>query len=556
MKLSLDRIAAVAAAIFVLCLGLRLLDAAGRNTLTVDEPHYVGVGLYLWESGDYDFYETLGFHPPLAHHLASLPLLGLEAGEQPISRSVGADLLAGPDPDPQEIRWLSRIPFIALACWGALLIFLWAREVAGPWAGLLALGLYGLSPTLLAHASLVHTDITVTVFSLQVLYTFWRWWSRPGPLRFALCGISLGLALLSKLSALLLLPALGLLLLAIEYRVPPLGLRAGGGPRAQNPLLPGLRASGVLAGLVAIAAGVIWIGYGFSFRFDEATAGPLAGIPLPSMLQALFFDVAANTRGRPIYFLGEIARDGEFWALIPAAWALKTPVPVLLLLGWALFTRPRAHAREAGDSDPEPPARGRRAAIAMVALVIAIFLVVVVFWLRVPLGLRYMLPVIPLLAFFIAVRLSPLAGIRRGVVAALVAWLALAGAAVHPHYLAYFNALAGGPSGAHRYLVESNLDWGQGLAALAQEVKARGNPPVWLAYFGPEPPERYGLATRKLPGCTPVTGLVAISASILRGLYSADNPFASAPPGCYDWLLSREPVAEPGYSILLYEIPE
>jgi hypothetical protein len=53
-----------------------------------------------------------------------------------------------------------------------------------------------------------------------------------------------------------------------------------------------------------------------------------------------------------------------------------------------------------------------------------------------------------------------------------------------------------------------------------------------------------------------VTGWVAISATFLRGLYSPDNPFVSAPAGCYDWLLSRDPVAEPGHSILLYEIRE
>ena len=50
----------------VLIFAFRLSDAAERNTLTVDEPHYVGVGLHLWQSGDY--------------HLRVLPGTNLQQG--------------------------------------------------------------------------------------------------------------------------------------------------------------------------------------------------------------------------------------------------------------------------------------------------------------------------------------------------------------------------------------------------------------------------------------------------------------------------------------------
>ena len=45
----------------------------------------------------------------------------------------------------------------------------------------------------------------------------------------------------------------------------------------------------------------------------------------------------------------------------------------------------------------------------------------------------------------------------------------------HPYYLAYFNQLAGGPSGGYRVLVDSNLDWGQDLPGLVRYVIDRGN---------------------------------------------------------------------------------
>ncbi len=551
----------ILAAILVSVFALRLLDAAERNTLTIDEPHYIGVGLYLWESGDYHFYETLGFHPPLAHHLAALPLLGLDLGKRPINRLIGADLLAGPYPDPKFVRWLSRTPFVAIACLGAILVFLWASEAAGLWAGLLALSLYTLSPTILAHASLAHTDITVTVLMLQTFYTFWRWWNRPGPLRFALCGASLGLALLAKLTGLVLLPLLGLFLLALEYGIPPLGdgfRRPREKKLFSDFLLPGLRASALLAGLIVMAGAVVWVGYGFSFGMIEGIEGPYAGVPLPSFLHSLLFDVAANTRGRAIYFFGEIARDGRFWYLLPVAWAMKTPLPVLMLLAYALWPQrnpdSRGDTEQAGGQLLQP--RVGAGVIFMVGLAVAVFLAIVTVWVRVPLGLRYLLPIIPLLALFMATRLSARTGARRWAVVAAVVWLGLVGAWVHPHYLSYFNVLAGGPAGGHRFLVDSNFDWGQDLGALAEEVAARGNPPIWIGYFGPERPELYGLNAKPLPSCRPVKGMVAISATLLRGLYSVDNPFVAAPKGCYDWLLAREPVAQPGYSILLYEISE
>ena len=53
-----------------------------------------------------------------------------------------------------------------------------------------------------------------------------------------------------------------------------------------------------------------------------------------------------------------------------------------------------------------------------------------------------------------------------------------------------------------------------------------------------------------------MTGPVAISSSVLRRLYSPTNLFARPPEGCYDWLLEYEPIAQPGYSILLYEVPQ
>ena len=91
------------------------------------------------------------------------------------------------------------------------------------------------------------------------------------------------------------------------------------------------------------------------------------------------------------------------------------------------------------------------------------------------------------------------------------------------------------------------------MGTLARWLAERGNPPVYLAYFAAEPPKRFGIRGFPLPGCEPVSGLVAISVSVLQGQYAAGNPFERPPEGCYDWLREHEPVATPGYSIHVYD---
>ena len=158
----------VAGFCFLLALfAVRLGDSAVRNSFTVDEPNYLGIGLYLWESDDYDFAATLSLHPPLTFHIASLPLLAFDLDDLPRERGIVRRLLEREEPGWRALRIAGRVPFILLACWGAAICFLWARAVAGDAAGLLATFLYTFSPTLLANGGLMHSDITVTVFFLQ-----------------------------------------------------------------------------------------------------------------------------------------------------------------------------------------------------------------------------------------------------------------------------------------------------------------------------------------------------------------------------------------------------
>lgn len=528
---------AVALVLLLMLFGARLTHSAIQNAFTIDEPNYVGTGLYLWKSGDYDPVRALRFHPPLVYHLASLPLLAFDLGELRLDPGVGHELMRRGNPAPVALRLASRLPFVLLSCWGAALCLLWAREVAGGAAGLLAAFLFTFSPSILAHGALVHTDIAVTVLFLQTLYAFWRWTRRPTIARLVLCGLSLGLAAVAKLTAVLLPAILALLLvLALSRRRPASESFPAIGPDA--PLRRAAWGAGIWLSLHSLAVAVVWLAYGGSFATSENPGGPFDGAALPAYLRSLAFYESVNASGRSVFFLGRFSSQG-WWYFYPVAFAIKEPIGLLLLLGAALAML-RVRRRRLG---------------LFLAPTFCVYLWVLLVHVDVPLGYRYALPLLPPLFVFIATQLAPVPRDRRGVAVAIAcACMALEGLWIHPHYLAHFNALVGGPSNGPRMLLDANVDWGQDVTTLARYLASRGNPPVWLALFAAEDPASYGVRGRPLRGCRPVTGLLAISVNVRGGLYAAGNPFAAPPPGCYAWLDGFEPVARLGYSILLYDL--
>ena len=150
--------------------------------------------------------------------------------------------------------------------------------------------------------------------------------------------------------------------------------------------------------------------------------------------------------------------------------------------------------------------------------------------------------------------------LRRGLYIAAVAWYLGASFYIHPHYLAYFNELAGGPDNGWKYLVDSNLDWGQDLKGLKKFMQERGISRINLSYFGSDSPDRYGIAYNWLPSFylrdpdpghhEPVLkGRVAISATNLQGPYfGTGDPFAR--------FRALQPVAKIGYSIFIYKLDD
>ena len=241
--------------------------------------------------------------------------------------------------------------------------------------------------------------------------------------------------------------------------------------------------------------------------------------------------------------LGRTSREGWPYYFLVALLVKSTPG---FLLGLVAAVWPRA--RGAAD-----PTRAR-----LHWLLPAAFVFVSLSAGRIQIGERYLLPAhafaILLIASVTPWLLGRLAG-RIALTLILAAHVIPALVVAPRGYLAYFNLLAGGGRGAHRVLLDSNLDWGQDLPRLARWMKREHVDRVALAYDGADDPDRLGIARDDLPGRNhyapggpgrALKGTVVVSPSLVHGLVPREA-------ARYAFLRERRPDARAGV-FLVYRL--
>jgi len=446
---------------------------------------------------------------------------------------------------------LGRLVSIATLLITCGLCYGYARSLYGRHSALLALLIVCFSPNMLAHGRLVTPDIYLTAAIAGSLWAFDRLLSRPTWARSVLLGLCLGAAALCKLPGLLLFLLFPLLLLREQ-----LFNRRRTGNLAATTELPTRRlwpvaVVSLLVGLLTINAGFLFGGtltslgqFQFESRQMRSLAALLPGF-LPVPLPRYFFqgvDVQLAESGYTAYLMGEF-NDTGFYSYYLVALLVKTPVPVLFLCALAWF-------RGGAPSRRELP-----------LIVTAAFLLLFFSLSRHKnVGVRYVLFLEPMMAVWIG-RLvaSPSAILRWGRQAIAVASIALVGITLSfwPHYLPYFNWASGGPDNGHRWLLDSNLDWGQDLIALRRYMEREQIEEIDLAHFGRVPPAAYGIRHRMLrAGESPVNRHVAISANLLWGLtyiVNGDLNYWPDDRDGYRTFRALRPTAILGHSIYVFE---
>ncbi len=197
----------------------RVISTYHVFTNVVDAPWHIRAGLELLRTGEYD---DEPHHPPLGRVvLAALPywLEDLRLGD--FDRPWAGDWLER----DLDFYWytlaLARSGNLVFALALLLVVFVWARELFGPTAGLIAVLLASCSPNLLAHSGAAALDIGATATLLTASYFLWRW-SRECKLRYCLLSaVAVSAALTTKFSALAFLPPIGVGYYLLEARKRP-----------------------------------------------------------------------------------------------------------------------------------------------------------------------------------------------------------------------------------------------------------------------------------------------------------------------------------------------
>ena len=543
----------LAVATLLLIFAFQLIQIARVYSANWDEAHHLYDGYNIWTRHDYRLNAEV---PPLVKLTAALPLLAmhLQAPENPgKSQALNAFLEGrafvfgnGGDRVLLPAR-LACMLFTLLLGW---MIYAVGRSMFGTMAGLAALALFVFDPNVLAHGTLVSTDVGSALFLFAAVFAFYRYSKGPTPGRLLVTGLLAGFAMVAKFTGILIVPILALLCVADAVRLrslPVLGKRLA-----------------ACAGILLIGWIVIWSFYGF--RYAPAPNGlelsPRLGpyiASLPSkgdipglnalkryrLLPEAYIWGLANTKHTEweytSFFLGRMYRHGP-WQYFPVAFLIKSTLPLLLLV----ILTPVLWFRKS--------VRHPRELYCLLIPVCTYFTVVTMS--HFDIGARHLMPIYPFL--YVLAGSTAAIAFRSGRVWATMAGILLLGQVVTsiraaPGYMAYGNEVWGGPLAVRNYLSDANVDWGQQLKAVKRYLDANHITNCWFAYFpdGAVQPQDYGVRCHRLP--TPsglwwmglpmdvppvIDGTVLISESDLEGVESGDGPLNP-----YDSFRGVKPVA-------------
>lgn len=521
---------AVCGALLIL-MAVNLFASISRKSITNDEVIHIPAGYYHLVAGDFQLNNE---HPPLVKMWAALPLLLVQPDEPPEPKNEAENFMErtwgfherfwqANQARFQTVTFWPRVMMIPITLALGALIFVFGRKLFGETAGLFAVALYVLEPTVLAHGRIVHTDVPAAFAYLAFFFVLHRYSEAPGKMRALILGLVTALALLTKFSMLVLLPVLAIYFLARLF--------SNWHERKQRTQI--LFHSAVITEVVLLlvnaaycfqrpaleASDVRWVAMktpallGFVTTFVR-----LASYLLPTYYLFGIYNIELHNHfGHATSLLGQYS-DLGWWYYFPVAFALKTTIAFLLLaiagLGWSVWRFLKRDWRFLWIVVP-------------VCVYLAISLTS-----HINIGIRHFLPVYPFLFIAGGALLAHLLQARRkagiAVLILLFGWMGFEAIRTFPNYTPYMNQLAS--SHPHwYYLSDSNVEWGDDVGELATYLKARGETKVRAALSGGwSTLGRYGVDYLDMvslpPDKSPETRYVAIGASFLNGsLISGDE---------------------------------
>lgn len=506
------------------------LSSIRQFSPTYDEPVHLTAGAVYWKTGDYRYN---GYHhPPLAEMWAAIPMIFMKPHVPrfhpawikqrwtPTEQYRFADAFLYRNRISHEtLMEAGRKMQLVLSLLVGVALGVAAWILGGGICSLIAVGLWAFSPTMIAHGTLVSTDLAFALFFFLFFFSLIRWekwgWN-------VLSGIFLGLCVASKYLSVSVGPVLvvflgGAYLYKYFIRKDRRFLRE----------IP-IGRTALRVGVIALTSFLVLL---IVYRFADIDV-------FFGGLKKIF---SRSQAGRSSFFMGEHRTTG--WIhYFPVVFLIKTPIPILigLLVSGVLLVRKK---------------------ISFPALLVVAPLVffLIACTSKVQIGHRHILAIYPFLFLGIAYGLSRLSGWLKSIPVLMLAWLFISAWMMRPYFLSYFNEAVGGPARGYQYLTDSNVDWGQGLkelrSNLSDEDLSKG---IFLSYFGVADPHAYGIPYLSV-GSDTITGhqddrnkpqirptKLAISITNYHSTYFRNKEV-------FEWLKSYQPDAVIAHSLFLYD---
>jgi 4-amino-4-deoxy-L-arabinose transferase-like glycosyltransferase len=525
---------AVIAALLIAIGAIRMATTWRVFSATNDEATHVGAGLELYE---FHRYTLQSENPPLARVIyAAAPWFGGMRFDPHGTFTDQIHSVFYGHGDYRANLFRGRAGTAVFFVIAAIAVFFAARDALGETGALAATFLFTMEPVVLGYSALATHDGPAVAGLAVALLAFGRWLRNPDLKHALIFGAAFGFSIECKFTSIIYVPVTCIAIAAVRL-LRDAGLRTRFG-RTLGTMIP--------AALVTLF--VIWAGYGFTMHtFAElqpwvdsypprlqhllAHISPSTPLPAPAFFVGLSAIHKIDKEGMETFLCGRAGRTGWWW-YFPFAVALKTTIAALLLFVSGLWFALRD--RELRGVFAEWSV----AALAIIATSMPSTL---------DLGIRYILPFY--VPFAIACATTVVAMLRanrtmRFVAAGLLVCHLGASALAHPDYFPYFNAFAGrDPS---RYLVDSNVDWGQDVLRLRSVIRREHIPSIALSLMGPADYAALGFPPFRYPSPWVLShGWIAVSDHSYR--------MTNTQQGGWRWL--PENYRRVGKSIRLYYVP-
>lgn len=536
------------------------------DSAIVDEIAHIPAGYTYVKDQDFRLNPE---HPPLAKALAGIPLAlnqniigpeGDSSWPNILQWDAGWHMLYRAGNDPKEVLDLSRLPMMLLMIALGVFLVKWASELFGRKVGLIVLLLYAFYPDVLAHGRLVTTDIAAALGYLVAIYYFDKAIEKKTWTSLVIAGIAFGLAQLLKFSAFLLFFVFLILVI----------VRAIMDRKDDGGFWPAFAKNFKSYFWVCLfSLIVVWLVY-IPFTWNtpaevehevivrNLTEDPRT-LPLRNFLHTfeanpilrglghyllgVMLVIARVEGGNKTFILGHLSDKSISW-YFPVAWLLKTSIPIILGVLFALFS-----------TIVKWPADKKRKWTLVLLLT-----PIVVYWAftlkgSLNIGIRHLMPTVPFVLLWIGYAITPLVTGKlrwpKWFIAALLLYFISSTLYHYPTFISYFNE-ATPKDIRYQRLIDSSLDWGQDLLRLQKYVEDNQIENIKVDYFGG------GVPSYSIPNSTewhsyygPTTGWLAVSATFYQSSKLV-GPIEGQ--WSYNWLDQIKPKAIIGGSILVYNI--